>query len=399
MSPGPWGCGGAARPGGGCVFGAVDLRCRHRWGPPLETGAPSGGVGPCRGGRQPSRGRLRPPRARPARPAVGSLGPWPSRPAPRRGRSRDSVAGPRRRHHHAGARRRAPRGARARGVHVAAPPRLGFRGRGLRLPGRQGGRRGPHGGGRGGLCRPQRRRGQRHAGRRSPGGLAFWVAALAGVLRGGRGPARLPGRGRRRRRPGGDRPRTRVARLAALRAALNAGEIRFLDACRQAGLRLATDRVHYFSHWITPEPAPKRYDTRFFVAALPAGPGAGPRRPRNGRHGVGPARRRPGPGQGGRVRPHLPHHEEPRGHHPLRDQRRPAGGGRGGRARPHRAAPGGGGRPRVPHPAPRRPRLRRGRRPGAGSGPALSPTEVGAIVRTIGADGRAERARRSESRG
>ena len=60
-------------------------------------------------------------------------------------------------------------------------------------------------------------------------------------------------------------------RLAALRVALNAGEVRFLDACRAEGLRLATDRVHYFSHWITPEPAPKRYDTRFFVAALPPG--------------------------------------------------------------------------------------------------------------------------------
>ena len=47
--------------------------------------------------------------------------------------------------------------------------------------------------------------------------------------------------------------------------------MRFLDACRAEGLRLATDRVHYFSHWITPEPAPKRYDTRFFVAAVPPG--------------------------------------------------------------------------------------------------------------------------------
>ena len=56
--------------------------------------------------------------------------------------------------------------------------------------------------------------------------------------------------------------------------ALNAGEVGFLDACRREGLRLAVDRVHYFSHWITPEPAPKRYDTRFFVAAAPPGPGA-----------------------------------------------------------------------------------------------------------------------------
>ena len=57
--------------------------------------------------------------------------------------------------------------------------------------------------------------------------------------------------------------------LAELRAALNAGEVGFLDACRAEGLLLAVDRVHYFSHWITPEPAPKRYDTRFFVTALP----------------------------------------------------------------------------------------------------------------------------------
>jgi 8-oxo-dGTP pyrophosphatase MutT (NUDIX family) len=100
------------------------------------------------------------------------------------------------------------------------------------------------------------------------GGLAFWVAALrecfeeAGVLLAYEG--------------GGDdvlvsSAPDSVARLSGLRASLNAGEVRFLDACRQAGLRLATDRVHYFSHWITPEPAPKRYDTRFFVAALPPG--------------------------------------------------------------------------------------------------------------------------------
>ncbi|HXQ43703.1 MAG TPA: hypothetical protein VN816_03615 [Acidimicrobiales bacterium] len=103
------------------------------------------------------------------------------------------------------------------------------------------------------------------------GGLAFWVAALrecfeeAGVLLAY--PAGTD--------PGGalvDVTDPSVRRsLAARRLELNAGTVGFLDLCRSEGLRLAVDRVHYFSHWITPEPAPKRYDTRFFVTALPPG--------------------------------------------------------------------------------------------------------------------------------
>ena len=34
---------------------------------------------------------------------------------------------------------------------------------------------------------------------------------------------------------------------------------------------LEADAVHYVSHWITPELAPRRYDTRFFVTAAPPG--------------------------------------------------------------------------------------------------------------------------------
>ncbi|HEV8674563.1 MAG TPA: NUDIX hydrolase [Methylomirabilota bacterium] len=37
------------------------------------------------------------------------------------------------------------------------------------------------------------------------------------------------------------------------------------------GLALATDRMAYWAHWITPEERPVRYDTRFFVAAAPPG--------------------------------------------------------------------------------------------------------------------------------
>lgn len=37
------------------------------------------------------------------------------------------------------------------------------------------------------------------------------------------------------------------------------------------GLRLATDRLLYFGHWITPVTVPRRYDTRFFLAVAPRG--------------------------------------------------------------------------------------------------------------------------------
>lgn len=55
------------------------------------------------------------------------------------------------------------------------------------------------------------------------------------------------------------------------RAQLNAGTKGFADLCRAAGLTLPVDRIHYFSHWITPDGAPIRYDTRFFVCAAPPG--------------------------------------------------------------------------------------------------------------------------------
>ena len=59
-------------------------------------------------------------------------------------------------------------------------------------------------------------------------------------------------------------------RYAAYRAGLNAGERAFVELLRTEALRLAADRLTYFSHWITPVGAPRRYDTRFFVAEAPA---------------------------------------------------------------------------------------------------------------------------------
>jgi 8-oxo-dGTP pyrophosphatase MutT (NUDIX family) len=97
------------------------------------------------------------------------------------------------------------------------------------------------------------------------GGLAYWIAAIreafeeAGVLLtyGGRGePTAL------------DRPEL-AERFDDHRRALNAGERDFADMLRSEDLRLAVDRLVYFSHWITPVSAPRRYDTRFFLAMAP----------------------------------------------------------------------------------------------------------------------------------
>lgn len=59
------------------------------------------------------------------------------------------------------------------------------------------------------------------------------------------------------------------ARFAEYRAALNRGEINLLDICRREHLRLATDQLLYYSHWVTPVPMPRRFDTRFFVCRAP----------------------------------------------------------------------------------------------------------------------------------
>ncbi len=53
----------------------------------------------------------------------------------------------------------------------------------------------------------------------------------------------------------------------ATRQALHAGRIRFEDLCRRGGWRLPAHRLHYVAHWITPSQAPRRFSTRFFLAA------------------------------------------------------------------------------------------------------------------------------------
>ncbi|MFJ9408763.1 NUDIX hydrolase [Streptomyces sp. NPDC101393] len=55
------------------------------------------------------------------------------------------------------------------------------------------------------------------------------------------------------------------------RAALVAHELSFADFLGRRGLVLRSDLLGAWARWITPEFEPRRYDTWFFVAALPAG--------------------------------------------------------------------------------------------------------------------------------
>ena len=61
------------------------------------------------------------------------------------------------------------------------------------------------------------------------------------------------------------------ARFREHRRRLNSSEATFAGILQAEGLTLPLDRLCYFSHWITPEGAPRRYDTRFFVAIVPEG--------------------------------------------------------------------------------------------------------------------------------
>ena len=60
-------------------------------------------------------------------------------------------------------------------------------------------------------------------------------------------------------------------RYEAYRSACQAANRAFFDMLRAERLTLATDRLSYFAHWITPEENPIRFDTRFFAAVTPPG--------------------------------------------------------------------------------------------------------------------------------
>jgi 8-oxo-dGTP pyrophosphatase MutT (NUDIX family) len=61
------------------------------------------------------------------------------------------------------------------------------------------------------------------------------------------------------------------AELAADRAVLESGQATLPGLLRARGLVIRTGLLAPWAHWITPEVEKRRFDTRFFVAELPAG--------------------------------------------------------------------------------------------------------------------------------
>src|SRR5581483_3246282 len=65
-------------------------------------------------------------------------------------------------------------------------------------------------------------------------------------------------------------PEEQVAHFDSYRQAFQQRQGSLEAMARAEGLMLATDRLGYFAHWITPEGMPKRFDTHFFVTTAPA---------------------------------------------------------------------------------------------------------------------------------
>ncbi len=61
------------------------------------------------------------------------------------------------------------------------------------------------------------------------------------------------------------------ARFDAYRGPLHAGELTLGAICERENLKLAVDHIHFYNRFVTPLGRPRRFDTRFFIAAAPPG--------------------------------------------------------------------------------------------------------------------------------
>ncbi len=58
---------------------------------------------------------------------------------------------------------------------------------------------------------------------------------------------------------------------ASVPAVDTARGLSFREVIHRSGVRLRLDAIVPFAHWVTPEAEPRRFDTRFFLAAAPPG--------------------------------------------------------------------------------------------------------------------------------
>ncbi|MEO8080653.1 MAG: MBL fold metallo-hydrolase, partial [Caldimonas sp.] len=97
------------------------------------------------------------------------------------------------------------------------------------------------------------------------GGLDYWIAAIrecfeeSGLLFAYEDDGTVV-----------DLDRDGAARRGPWRGLLHRGEHSIADFCAAERVCLAVDRMVYLSHWLTPVGRSKRFDTRFFIAAVPA---------------------------------------------------------------------------------------------------------------------------------
>jgi 8-oxo-dGTP pyrophosphatase MutT (NUDIX family) len=66
-------------------------------------------------------------------------------------------------------------------------------------------------------------------------------------------------------------PADREMEIAVERRRLLGGEMAWDRFLHDKGLKLSANKLHYFAHWVTPIGEPKRFSTRFFLAAMPEG--------------------------------------------------------------------------------------------------------------------------------